>query len=766
MALSEIVRTARARAKLAFEADKQQRTRETEDLRYYAGDQWPSDVRQARLGQQANGNLPPVPARPTLTINKLREPVLGVLNQERQSDIGIELVPADDFGDLGVTPDDTEITLREGLIRRIQRDSDAASARTWAFERAVQAGRGYYMVMWRFLPGKTNDREVYLHRIFDQSFVWLDPAHTEPDGSDANWAFVGEWVPWDVYKSRYPNSKRSRDNIISAATDSQFQEWSEKMPDWVKVQGDEDDPKSKRAVFVVDYWYKTHTPRTLLTLSSGDLVWRDELEDDSLDTLEAAGVAVVDERDVDEITVDWCKLDGLNDKPLEETEWESPHIPIVKILGVELQPYDSERRVEGMVRPSRDSQFAFNAMVSKQVETVALAPIPPLQLDPQAISGYEGWYAVANTRTLPYAPYRTYDDEGRQLAPPSRLNVEPNIMAIANSIQLFNEAIKSTTSGAAPERLSVGQSVQAASAIRRLQEEQQQNTSNYLDNYSRSLRYEGKVTNSLLYPIYGKRPGRLVRMMNGEGKHEAGMVGMPPNGAQPPKDAKVYTLTEDAKFNVVIKVTRSFDSRREQEVATIADLLSANGELMTWFGDLFFANQDGPGSKQMAERAKVMLAPPIQAMLQQKEGGQADPARLQAELAQIQGRLKEAEAIMGQMQQALEGKELENKAKLEIEKMKLIAAERLAQLESERDIRLRELQNQGAIEVAHINARSKVADTALDNSMKAQQQEEQMRHDETMARHQTAAGEAHADVEHDRTMAREEAARKAEKETE
>jgi hypothetical protein len=124
------VDAARTRAKLAFDADKSQRTRETEDLRYYAGDQWPTDVRQARLGQQANGNLPPVPARPTLTINKLREPVLSVLNQERQSDIGIELVPADDFGDLGVTPDDTEITLREGLTRRIQRESVAASART------------------------------------------------------------------------------------------------------------------------------------------------------------------------------------------------------------------------------------------------------------------------------------------------------------------------------------------------------------------------------------------------------------------------------------------------------------------------------------------------------------------------------------------------------------------------------------------------------------------------------------------------------------
>ena len=53
-------------------------------------------------------------------------------------------------------------------------------------------------------------------------------------------------------------------------------------------------------------------------------------------------------------------------------------MPIVKVLGEELQPYDEERRAEGMVRPMREPGQGFNVMVSKMIELIGLTPIPPL----------------------------------------------------------------------------------------------------------------------------------------------------------------------------------------------------------------------------------------------------------------------------------------------------------------------------------------------------------------------------------------------------
>jgi len=123
-----IIEQARKRFLIWQTANAEQNKREKEDLRFYAGEQWPQDVLDARKGLPANGGVAAVPARPTITINKVRAPVQQILNQAQASDIGIELVPADDFAALEQPPDPTEIELREGLTRRIQRTSEAMDA--------------------------------------------------------------------------------------------------------------------------------------------------------------------------------------------------------------------------------------------------------------------------------------------------------------------------------------------------------------------------------------------------------------------------------------------------------------------------------------------------------------------------------------------------------------------------------------------------------------------------------------------------------------
>ena len=77
------LKLARDRFKMANEAEHSQRSRELEDLRFYAGEQWDKDLLDTRKGQSigSGSNTQVVPARPSLTINKTREPVAQVLNQ-------------------------------------------------------------------------------------------------------------------------------------------------------------------------------------------------------------------------------------------------------------------------------------------------------------------------------------------------------------------------------------------------------------------------------------------------------------------------------------------------------------------------------------------------------------------------------------------------------------------------------------------------------------------------------------------------------------
>jgi Phage P22-like portal protein len=764
--LDDFLSLARDRFKQAAAADAKQRERERSDLAFYAGgeNQWSDEQLKARKGQNASNGLPPVPARPTLTINKVRQPVQQVVNDIRDADFGIELVAADDWGELAGEQDDTEVQLREGLARRIQRASEAEDARLWAASRAAICGRGYYGVLTRYATGKTFDQEVYVHRFYNQASVSLDPAHEQPDGSDAEWGFVGTDLPWAQYQAEFPQIA-GKANELAAASDDDFRALGEDYPDWFTTDGE---TKSCR---VVDYWYTERTTRTLVQLADGRKLWKDELRDD-----DELLIDIVDERDVVEKKIQWCKLDGY--QKLEETEWPGPDLPIVKVLGEELQPYDGERRAEGMVRPARDSQIGFNSMVSKWVETVGLAPIPPFQATLEQIEGFEQWYQQANTRTLPYLPYNAQSAAGQPLGPPTRTPVESPIAAIAASVQMFDEAIQSTT-GVPDSRVgrNTDSHLKSGKAILALEQQSKHGTSNYRDNLRRSVRYEGQIINNLLYPIYGKTPGRMVRILTGEGESETvriaapppsgngntagsqppapmgapppmGPPGMPPQmppgppglapggpmpppggppmgggpmmppGApqrpgmppgmpgqlppQAPKPVKEYRLTPDANFNVIVKVTRGFPTRRDEESSTIADLLNANPMFMGWFGDLFFKNQDGPGHQEMAERAKVMLDPKIQQLLAQKDGGPGNAQQLQQQLSQISEQLKHAEAALKQMDGELKGKQAEIQSKEQIAKMQLDGTADL-------QLALKVMDNAKAIAVAHIAAAAKGA---------------------------------------------------------
>lgn len=683
----DLLDLARKRFAQAAEADEKQRQRELDDLSFYAGEQWSPEQLRARAGQNAQGGLPPVPARPTLTINKVRQPVRQVLNDERGSDFGVTIAAADDFGDLVPAIDDKEIELREGLARRIQRSSEAADARTWAFTRSTIAGRGFYGVMTRFVPGKSFDKEVYVHRFYNQASVSLDPAHEQPDGSDAEWGFVGVDMPWAQYEAEFPKNAKRQKNDVLTLSDADFRALGEDLPGWFTLE------KQTRACRVVDYWYTERVPRTLVQLQDGTNAWRDELPDGVSDD------QIVNEREEVEKKIKWCKIDGT--QILDETDWEGPDLPIVKVLGEELQPYDAERRAEGMVRPARSACQGFNAMVSKWVETIGLAPIPPFQATPDQIQGFEQWYQLAPTHALPYLPYNLVSDNGQPLAPPSRTQIDTPIAAIAGSIQMFDESIQSTT--AVPDSR-VGRNtdshLKAARAIQALQQQSEHGTSNFLDNLRRSIRYEGQIINNLLYPIYGKTPGRIVRILTGEGDSRTVRISTPGqpqqpigmmNAGTPQQQLQQFTLTPDAHFNVLVKVTRAFDSRREQEATVIGDLLNANPQLLTWFGDLFFKNQDGPGHAEMAERAKVMLAPPIQAMLAQKAQGSQVPPEIAQQLAAKDAQIAHAEAAMKEMQGQLQGKQQEIASKEKIASWELQSKEKIAALDREVKLGVAEL---------------------------------------------------------------------------
>jgi hypothetical protein len=686
----KLVRKARRCFKQGESADQDQRTSETEAIKFYNGDQWPSDVKTARNGQDAANGMPATPARPCMTINKTREPVRQVLNQERQSDMAIELVPADDFGGTqGEQITHDEIDAREGLVRRIQRDSEAQDARTWAFARSTIAGRGFYGVNTRYLPGKTADQEIYLQRYFNQASVMLDPAHEQPDGSDATWGLVGHDYPMDAYAAEFPHVGDKKNRVCDAEGDD-WRALGDEAPSWFNGTSDNDD--DTRAVRVVLYYYTVYETRALAMFEDGTAEWVDELPADT-------DPKSYQPRTVSIKRVKWAKIDGC--QVLDKGEWAGKYIPIIKVLGEELQPVDGQRLVEGMVQSMIDPCRGNNYMISKWVEMVGLAPIPPWMMAAGQDEGFEDEYQVANTRALPVLHYNQKDLNGDPAPPPTRTNVTTDISAVAASVQMFNEAIVSTSGVPETALGTVDPSVKSGKLADALIEQAKRGTSNYLDNLKRSIRHEARVINDLLYPIYG-RAGRMVRMMDPKGEvtpallhtpfkmQGAGKQARPQQVPQGTEGAKYYTLTKDADWNVAVKVSKDYDTRREQEAATLGEIISADPSQMAVIGDLFFKYSDGPGHEEFSERYKVMLAPPVQALI---AGSSPLPPEVQQKMAAAQEQMGKMSDELAKAQETIKGRMIETQGKIE-----------LAKADHEAEIQRLQLELASKEKIAYLNA--------------------------------------------------------------
>lgn len=674
----KFLKLARDRFKQANEAENSQRTRELEDLRFYAGQQWDQDLLDTRKGQSigSGSNQQVVPARPSLTINKTREPVAQVLNQERASEMGIELVPADDWGGITGEINHEEIELREGLVRRIQRDSEAADARSWAFSRAVIAGRGYWLVMTRYAPGKTANQEIYIERIYNQASVTLDPSHEQPDGSDAEWGFIGTDIPWEQYRAEY-GFRNGKKNRLTAhdLSDNDWRSLGDEAPDWFTTEND------TRFVRVVDYYYTERSSRVLAMFEDGRAEWVDTLPPETPPESYTT-------RRVASKTIKWAKIDGCDDDVLEETVWPGHFLPIIKVVGEELQPYDKERRSEGVVRTMMDPCRGFNYITSKFVERVGLTPIPPIVMAGGQDEGYEAEWDAANTRTLSRLHYNQKDSFGQPAPPPYKPDSRAEVGDLAMGVQMFNDAIVSTSRVPETALGHVDPSVKSGKLAKALIQQAEMGTSNYLDNLKRSMRHEARVVNDLLFPIFG-RPGRLARMMDPSGKMSAVLIGQPfelqgegPQARPVPSDnsnAKQYSLTPDADFNVAVKVTRNSETRRQQITEMLGEIIAASPEQMAVIGDLLWKYADAPEHEELAKRYKVMLAPPVQAIL---SGKPEVPPEMQAQMAQLQQQNQELGQLADKNRTDLQKTQMQEAASLEAKQMEIASREKIALIQA------------------------------------------------------------------------------------
>ena len=679
----DILQEAKDRFSLVVSAESEQRKRELEDLEFDAGNQWPDEVKAARGGQVVDGV--PIPARPMLTINKLDQPIQLIINQQKNAKLGIEVRP-----DSEDASDDTAEVL-QGLIRHIEVQSRADLARSWAFERAVKCGRGFYRILKTFADesGQEFDQELVIERILNQGAVYLDPYAQQPDWSDGEWAIISTMIPADRYKKEFPESS------LAASLDDDFASLGDSGDNWY---GETED--GQQAVRVVEYFVVNRIPKERVAYLNdrGQLVtaWADELPE----TVDPASIQ--QRRMTEQRSVMWYKLNG--QEILEEAEWDGQYIPIIPVIGRE-QNIDGKRKWLGIVHPSKDGQRLFNYAVSTAVETAALEPKAPFIGYEGQFEGHEQAWAQANIRNFPYLEVKPITLGGQVVPLPQRNTAGANLGPSLALVDQADSYIKSTTFVYDP---SLGSSAGSRSgrAVLALQQQADIGNSNYLDNLaSVSMTYEAKVLLDLIPKIYD-RPGRVARIlgtddevkqvmlnapfsMSESGRPVPMLPGTPPSSPVPggrPRNIKRYDLAQ-GKYVATVSVGRAYRTRVEQGADELAQVLQASPNLMPLIGDLYFKYRDFPGHLEIARRLKKMAPPEVR-----EDDQELDPQQLLAQLEQIKAEsgqmIEQMTKQMEEMTKTIEGKVIEQQALLQ-----------KAQIEAQARVQVAEIQAQAQMAV-------------------------------------------------------------------
>jgi hypothetical protein len=636
----ELLRVARERFLLAEEAFHDIRKEALDDLEFRAGKQWPDEIKRERETE----------GRPCLVINRMPQYVRQITNDQRQNRPSIKVSPVDDKAD--------PITAKmfQGLIRHIEKNSNADVAYDTGFEGAAGKGLGYWRVITDYCDPMSFNQEILIKRIRNSFTVYLDPQSKEPDGSDADWGWIFEDIPKDTFKAKYKNAEASQ------------------MNDWTSIGDQAPGWFTEKTVRVGEYFYKEFKEVEICLLQDGTVVLASEVGKTVAPDL------VINRRKTMLPSIKWIKTNGM--EVLERTDWKGMWIPIIPVYGDELD-VNGKIIYEGVIRHAKDPQRQYNYFISMETEAIALAPKAPfIAAEGQIPTNYMNDWKTANRKSHAVLFYKPTSLAGQPIAPPQRNSYEPPVMAITNARLASSEDMKTTTGLYDASMGNQGQEVSGV-AIQKRNVQAQTSNFHFIDNLTRSLRHTGRILVDLIPHIYDSE--RSQRIIGEDGQEEVIQLHkmFEYKGEQRKFDFGV------GKYDVSVETGPSFTSKRQEAVTAMLEFIRAYPQAAPILGDLLAKNMDWPGAAEIAERLRKLLPP-----------GMADDKEKKDIPPEVQAQMGEMTKMIEALTQKLEEANEETKTK----KLELESKERIESMKIERDYTLAKAKLEGEFALATLNA--------------------------------------------------------------
>lgn len=611
------------------DVEKDQRALCVEDQEFcdVAGSQWDESAYDQREG------------RPRLEINKVALPRNVFMGDFRQNDMSVKYRPSSG----GATRKTAEVY--NGIARHIQERSGWQSIATGCVKEQVTGGFGAFGIKTQFASDDTFGQEIRFRMIRSAATsVYPDPSSILENGEDMNYCFVTELLARKVFKARYPDA---------AATDVSH-------PSDVNARFSRDWFEPER-VRIAEYWVREKVEQTLLLMSDGRTLVREDSED-ILDEL-AAGVdgeepvIQVKERKVTRHKVTFYLISG--SEVLEgPMEWLGQNIPIILVYGYN-NWINGKHYYKGMIRTGKDPQRAYNYLSSQRAEVAGLAPKDIFWLTETQVEGHEGTLARMNVDNR---PFQLFNPDPDNPGPPQRSGAAAPQVEMAAQLIQADQDLQATTGKFSPT-LGEGASGQSGVAINQLNRASDQATFEFLDNFSMAMKVGGNMLAELI-PLVMSEP-QVVRVIGDDATEEFVPINQTVKDEETGEPVMVNDLSV-GKYDVKVDIGPTFATKRTEGFDALSRIIAEAPALAPLSLDLLAKNMDFPFAEELEKRLrKPMLA---QGIVEPNEEEEEEIAKAQQnQQGQEQGPSHEEMLQGGQLDTIERNNEL-TAAKIETEK--------------------------------------------------------------------------------------------------
>jgi Phage P22-like portal protein len=545
--------------------------------------------------------------KPHDTYNQIPQFTHQITNDGRLNETETKFIPGND--DMKETAEK-----REDLARNIQADPQAQIAYDTALENCVEGGWGYWRYITEYENKNSFDQVIKIVWIPNPLVIYDDPNCIRPDRLDRQFLFQTSDMPKSEFKKKYPD-KESDCRTLTSTGDSSS-EW----------MGDD-------YVRIAEYWEVEETITKLYRNKGTGKITEEEPKK----------IEAYDTRDVVNSKVIYRKCTAYEE--LEKSVWPGEYIPYVFTAGEE-KNVDGKKHLTGLVEHMMAPQRAFNYQSNSIQHMTALAPKSPWIASIRAIKGLEQFWDQSNIRDYAYLPFNDFDDKGRPVAPPSRIQAGVDLSA---GVALLTQAQQNfyNTTGIYPASLGQQGNEQSGRAIIARQREGDVSTYHYIDNQTRGKLAGGIILNDLITHIYDG--SRIVTGMKADKKIVKFKINQKYKTAS--GEEKIHDMTIGS-YDVMVTTGASYSTKRQEQGEAMLEL-AAKTDLMQVAPDIFYGTQDWPGADKIAKRYAERLG----LDQEDEENPNPIPPAIQQQIVQMQEVIQQMGEALKAADQAVQDKE-------------------------------------------------------------------------------------------------------------